>query len=76
MRSLVSEWRDGHALHQNAKDCDDQDSDDGDAEEAKPWGGEPQGDGWWQPIDRLDKAGLPTIYRRAAELVISAREAA
>jgi A/G-specific adenine glycosylase len=35
-----------------------------------------QGEGWWQPIDRLDDAGLPTLYRRAVELVISARLAA
>ena len=32
----------------------------------------PSGDGWWQPIDRLGEAGLPTLYRRAAEAVLSA----
>jgi len=37
---------------------------------------EPEGEGWWQRIDRLDEAGLPTLYRRAGELVIRAREAA
>jgi A/G-specific adenine glycosylase len=37
---------------------------------------EPDGDGWWQPLDRLDEAGLPTLYRRAAELAVAAREAA
>ena len=37
---------------------------------------EPEGDGWWQPLDRLDTAGLPTLYRRAAELVLTARQAA
>jgi A/G-specific adenine glycosylase len=37
---------------------------------------EPVGEGWWQRIDRLDEAGLPTLYRRAGELVIRAREAA
>jgi A/G-specific adenine glycosylase len=37
---------------------------------------DPQGDGWWQPLDRLDEAGLPTLYRRAAELVLSIRQAA
>ena len=26
------------------------------------------GNGWWQRIDRLDEAGLPTLYRRAATL--------
>ena len=29
---------------------------------------EPHGEGWWQPIERLHEAGLPTLYRRAAEL--------
>ena len=37
---------------------------------------EPDGDGWWQPLDRLDEAGLPTLYRRAADLAVAAREAA
>jgi A/G-specific adenine glycosylase len=37
---------------------------------------DPQGDGWWQPLGRLSEAGLPTLYRRAAELVLSMREAA
>ena len=35
---------------------------------------EPIGEGWWQPLDTLDEAGLPTLYRRAAELALSARE--
>jgi A/G-specific adenine glycosylase len=38
--------------------------------------GEPAGDGWWQPLDALDEAGLPTLYRRAAELVNEVRNAA
>ena len=25
---------------------------------------EPDGDGWWQPLDRLAEAGLPTLYRQ------------
>ncbi len=29
------------------------------------------GDGWWQPLDGLGEAGLPTLYRRAAELVLA-----
>ena len=33
---------------------------------------EPTGDGWWQPLDRLAEAGLPTLYRRAAELALEA----
>ena len=37
---------------------------------------EPEGEGWWQPLDRLDEAGLPTLYRRAAELALSLRQAA
>ena len=36
---------------------------------------EPLGDGWWQPTDRLAEAGLPTLYRRAAEAVLGARTA-
>jgi len=35
---------------------------------------EPAGEGWWQPIDRLAEAGLPTLYRRAAELALRPRE--
>jgi A/G-specific adenine glycosylase len=33
---------------------------------------EPVGDGWWHPLDRLADAGLPTLYRRAAELAVGA----
>ena len=33
---------------------------------------DPTADGWWQPVDRLDEAGLPTLYRRAAELALIA----
>ena len=35
---------------------------------------EPDGDGWWHPIDRLAEAGLPTLYRRAAELALASRD--
>lgn len=28
------------------------------------------GSGWWHPIDRFEDAGLPTLYRRAAELAL------
>jgi len=31
----------------------------------------PSGDGWWQPLDRLGEAGLPTLYRRASEQVLA-----
>ena len=34
---------------------------------------EPQGDGWWQPIAQLKQAGMPTLYRRAAEAVLGTR---
>jgi A/G-specific adenine glycosylase len=33
---------------------------------------EPVGDGWWQPLETLSEAGLPTLYRRAAELALDA----
>ena len=33
---------------------------------------EPEPGGWWQPIDSLNEAGLPTLYRRAAEAVLAA----
>jgi A/G-specific adenine glycosylase len=36
---------------------------------------EPLGEGWWLPLDRIDKAGLPTLYRRAADLVLARRHA-
>lgn len=35
--------------------------------------GEPVGAGWWQPLDRLGEAGLPTLYRRAAEAALASR---
>jgi A/G-specific adenine glycosylase len=34
---------------------------------------EPAGEGWWQPLDQLEHSGLPTLYRKAAALVASAR---
>ncbi|MBA3729637.1 MAG: A/G-specific adenine glycosylase [Sphingomonas sp.] len=34
----------------------------------------PPGDGWWQPIDTLQSAGLPTLYRRAAEARLDGQE--
>ena len=35
---------------------------------------EAAGDGWWQSIESLGEAGLPTLYRRAAELVLGTRK--
>jgi A/G-specific adenine glycosylase len=34
----------------------------------------PPGDGWWQPFATLHAAGLPTLYRRAAEAGLAAWE--
>lgn len=33
----------------------------------------PEGEGWWQPIGSLTEAGLPTLYRRAADAVLERR---
>jgi A/G-specific adenine glycosylase len=35
---------------------------------------EPAGDGWWHPVERLAEAGLPTLYRKAAELALAPSE--
>jgi A/G-specific adenine glycosylase len=34
---------------------------------------DPVGEGWWQPTDTLAQAGLPTLYRRAAEIALASR---
>jgi len=34
----------------------------------------PFGEGWWHPIGGLAEAGLPTLYRKAVELALAARE--
>jgi len=34
-------------------------------------GDRPAGDGWWQPLDRLGEAGLPTLDQRASEQVLA-----
>jgi A/G-specific adenine glycosylase len=34
---------------------------------------EPKGNGWWQPLASLSQSGLPTLYRRAAEAILSTR---
>jgi len=36
--------------------------------------GSEAGEGWWQPLDGIGRAGLPTLYRRAAEAVLAARD--
>jgi A/G-specific adenine glycosylase len=35
---------------------------------------EPVGEGWWQPIDRLAEAGLPTLYAKAAGTMLDRKE--
>ena len=35
----------------------------------------PQGEGWWQPINGIAEAGLPTLYRRAVEAALVGRPA-
>jgi A/G-specific adenine glycosylase len=35
----------------------------------------PAGEGWWQPIESLAGAGLPTLYRKAASVALAARTA-
>ena len=35
----------------------------------------PQSEGWWQSIDALDQAGLPTLYKRAVHAVLASRSA-
>ncbi len=34
---------------------------------------DPIDDGWWEPIDQLGEAGLPTLYRKAAQIALGAR---
>ncbi len=36
---------------------------------------ETEDEGWWEPLDRIGQAGLPTLYRRAAESVLTSRSA-
>ena len=37
-------------------------------------GAEPIGEGWWHPLDAMAEGGLPTLYRRAAEVALAASE--
>ena len=32
------------------------------------------GEGWWQPIELLSEAGLPTLYKKAVEAVLGRKE--
>jgi A/G-specific adenine glycosylase len=36
---------------------------------------EPQGEGWWHPLDQLHTAGLPTLYVKAATAMLARKEA-
>ena len=36
-------------------------------------GGVAEGEGWWQPLDRIGDSGLPTLYRRAVDAVLAQR---
>jgi A/G-specific adenine glycosylase len=36
---------------------------------------EPVAEGWWQPIDTLAEAGLPTLYTKAIDAVLARKEA-
>jgi A/G-specific adenine glycosylase len=35
---------------------------------------EPVGEGWWQRLDRLSEAGLPTLYRKAIDAMLARKE--
>jgi len=35
---------------------------------------QPLGEGWWQPLDRIDEAGLPTLYRKAIEAALASHD--
>ena len=35
---------------------------------------DPVGEGWWHQLDQLDAAGLPTLYRHAAELALASSQ--
>lgn len=34
----------------------------------------PDSEGWWQPLGRIEEAGLPTLYRRAVDAVLAQRD--
>jgi A/G-specific adenine glycosylase len=36
-------------------------------------GSEPIGEGWWQPLDSIQSAGLPTVYWKAVDAVLRGR---
>ncbi|MGB3794989.1 MAG: A/G-specific adenine glycosylase [Alteraurantiacibacter sp.] len=36
--------------------------------------GQPEGDGQWWPVEMIEDAGLPTLFAKAAQLVLAARD--
>jgi A/G-specific adenine glycosylase len=36
--------------------------------------GEREGEGWWQPLDRVDQVGLPTLYRKAIGAALASND--
>lgn len=36
---------------------------------------DPIGEGWWQPMEAIREAGFPTLFRRAVDAVLAARDA-
>ncbi len=38
-------------------------------------GSSAEGEGWWQPIDRIGEAGLPTLYAKAVAALLAQRTA-
>ncbi|HEU0309718.1 MAG TPA: A/G-specific adenine glycosylase [Sphingomicrobium sp.] len=38
-------------------------------------GGNAGGEGWWQPLDRIGEAGLPTLYAKAVDVMLARRNA-
>jgi A/G-specific adenine glycosylase len=35
---------------------------------------EPAGPGWWQPLESIDAAGLPTLFRKAVSEALRAHD--
>ena len=35
---------------------------------------EPIGEGWWQPLDRMAEAGLPTLYAKAVQAALARKD--
>jgi A/G-specific adenine glycosylase len=39
-----------------------------------PCASPPDAEGWWQPLDRMSQAGLPTLYAKAVEAVLARKD--